>query len=122
MIAGLHHIAIIVSAEQSIDFYKLLGFSETFRKKREYDTVVLLSGYGLQLEVFIDPQHLPHLTPEPIGLRHFALKVDNLEREMERLKQESNGNIKFSPLTKDWLGTNFCFVEDPDGLQIELHE
>ena len=49
MITGLHHISMISSSEASVDFYKRLGFEELFRKKRNYDTVLLLRGYGLQL-------------------------------------------------------------------------
>ena len=86
MITGLHHIAIIVSGERSLEFYRLLGFTETFRKKRNYDTVVLMDGYRLQLEIFIDPSHPGRGEQEPIGLRHFALGVEKLEEEIEKLK------------------------------------
>ena len=81
-----------------------------------------MDGFGLRLEVFVDPLHRAHLVPEPLGLRHFAVKVDNLENEMKRLTQEGDGTIKFGPITKDWFWENYCFIEDPDGLQIELHE
>ena len=43
----LHHIAIIVSSEKSLVFYKLLGFNEVFRKVRKTDTVVLMEGNGI---------------------------------------------------------------------------
>lgn len=119
MITGLHHIALIVSCERSLDFYRLLGFTETFRKKRKYDTAVLLDGHGLELEVFIDPSHPSHPETEPIGLRHFALRVDGLEEEIERLKSEG---IEVGPVMEDWTGVRFCFIKDFDGLTIELHE
>lgn len=38
---SLHHIAIICSSEDSIDFYKRLGFKEFFRKTRSYDTIAV---------------------------------------------------------------------------------
>lgn len=119
MITGLHHIAIIVSSERSLEFYKLLGFTETFRKKRKYDTAVLMDGYGLQLEIFIDPSHPLHPETEPVGLRHFALKVDGLEEEIERLK---SAGVEVGPVMEDWSGVWFCFVKDFDGLLVELHE
>lgn len=122
MISGLHHIAIIVSSERSLEFYKLLGFTESFRKKRKYDTAVLLDGYGIQLEIFIDPSHAPHPEQEPIGLRHFGLRVDSLEAEIARLKSESQEVIEVGPIMNDWTGVRFCFVKDYDGLSIELHE
>lgn len=122
MISGLHHIAIIVSSERSLEFYKLLGFTESFRKKRKYDTAVLLDGYGIQLEIFIDPSHAPHPEQEPIGLRRFGLRVDSLEAEIARLKSESQEVIEVGPIMNDWTGVRFCFVKDYDGLSIELHE
>ena len=39
---GLDHIALIVSSEKSIQFYEKLGFKETKRVERSYDTVVFM--------------------------------------------------------------------------------
>ena len=115
MITGIHHIAIISSTEKSVEFYKRLGFNEIFRKNREYDTIVLLEGYGIQIEMFIDPNHPERsVNPERIGLRHLALKVDSCE--------EMSMKFRCGPIKKDWMGVNFCYTEDPDGLPIEFHE
>lgn len=122
MIKAFHHVAIIVSCEHSLDFYRLLGFEESFRKKRKYDTVVLMDGYGIQLEIFIDLRHPQHPDPEPIGLRHFALKIESLEDEIERVRRESREAIEVGPIMSDWTGARFCFVKDYDGISIELHE
>lgn len=115
MITGFHHIAIIVSSEASLDFYRDLGFVETFRKEREYDTVVLMDGYGMQLELFIDPRHEKR-DDEPLGLRHFALTVNRLEDGIERLKRED------AVINTDWNGVRYVFITDPDGAVIELRE
>ncbi|MBP3819179.1 MAG: VOC family protein [Butyrivibrio sp.] len=115
MITGVHHIAVISSTEKSVEFYNRLGFKEIFRKSREYDTIVLLEGYGIQLEMFIDPNHPERsANPERIGLRHLALKVSSCE--------EMSMKFKCGPIKKDWQGVNFCYTEDPDGLPIEFHE
>ena len=115
MITGIHHIAIIPSTEKSVEFYERLGFKKIFRKSREYDIIVLLEGYGMQLELFIDPNH-PERSKEleRIGLRHLALKVNSCE-EMSR-------KFKCGSLKKDWMGVSFCCTEDPDELPIEFHE
>ena len=106
MINGLDHIAIIVSSENNLRFYMNLGFTELYRKERE-----------IILEVFIDPNHPERMSdPEAKGLRHFALKVDNIEETLEVLGVES------SSIMNDWIGTRYCFITDPDGLPIELHE
>ena len=117
MVQGIHHFAIIASSEASVDFYKKLGFQELFRKERNYDTVVLLEGYGIQLEIFVDPNHPKRATnPENIGLRHLALKVENIESTAKAL------DLDIGPIMNDWLGVRFSFTSDPDGLPIELHE
>ena len=124
----VHHIALIVSSESSLQFYRLLGFQETFRKVRKDDTVVLMDGHGIQLEIFIDPRHPQHPSGmnEPIGLRHFALMVDGrLEDEIERLKSVfscAGFDIEFGTIMEDWTGVRFCFMKDFDGVNIELRE
>ncbi len=122
MITAFHHVAIIVSNERSLEFYRLLGFSETFRKVRKYDTAVLMRGHGVELEIFIDPRHSERGTGlnEPFGLRHFALEVEGtLEDEIERLQGITTG---VGPIITDWTGVRFLFVRDFDGLSIELRE
>lgn len=126
MITQVHHIALIVSSDRCLEFYKLLGFKESFRKERKYDTAVLMYGHGMQLEIFVDSNHpnrYEYGDVEPTGLRHFALQVDGtLEDEMERLKEESAEELNFGPIMNDWRGVRFVFVKDPDGAVIELHE
>ena len=115
MIKGIHHFALIASSEASIAFYERLGFHVSFRRERTYDTVVLMEGFGIGIEMFIDPNHPERATdPENMGLRHLALKVDSVE--------EVAKEFECGPIMKDWTGVNFAFTSDPDGLPIELHE
>ena len=117
MIKGIHHFAIIASSEESICFYSKLGFRESYRKERKYDTVVLLDGYGMQIEMFVDPNHPERAkNPENKGLRHLALKVEKIEDTAEAL------GLEIGPIMNDWVGVRFAFTVDPDGLPIELHE
>ena len=117
MIKGIHHFAIIASSEDSIRFYTKLGFKETYRKERKYDTVVLLDGYGMQIEVFVDPNHPKRaMNPENMGLRHLAFKVEKIEDTVAELE------LEIGPIMNDWVGVRFAFTADPDGLPIELHE
>ena len=122
LISAVHHIAIIISKEEHLNFYKLLGFSEVFRKERSYDVAVLMDGYGMELEIFIDQRHERRET-EPLGLRHFALKVDGrLEDEIERLRESSSEVLEVGTIMNDWRGVRFVFMKDPDGTVVELHE
>lgn len=81
-----------------------------------------MDGCGVQMEFFIDPGHEKHPEQEPIGLRHFALEVDNLEEEIARLLNESHDEIEVGPIMNDWIGERFCHIKDYDGLVVELHE
>ncbi len=116
MILGLDHIAIICSTEHSIDFYKHLGFTEIGREDRRHDILVFLKGCGIVLEMFVDPTHPPRVDrPEAMGLRHLALRVDDVQKTLDELK------IAAEPI-RERDGKHFTFFKDPDGLPIELHE
>ena len=64
----------------------------------------------------MDASHPPRSDLEPLGLRHLALRVDNIEKARQELGLESG------PVMKDWVGGRYCFAKDPDGNNIELHE
>ena len=118
MFSGIHHIALIVSSENSVAFYQKLGFKETFRKQRDYDTVVLMrDSSGMVLELFIDDRHSKNLDViEPLGLRYLSFKVDSIEDAVKCLGFNS------SEINTDWFSKRYCTIFDPDGLPIELHE
>lgn len=118
MITGFHHIALLISSEDCLDFYKKLGFTENYRLQRKADIVVLLEGYGMQLEVFVDSRHPERVLDltEPLGTRYFALQVDELEATLEQLK------LEHTEIGLDWQGIKYCYIQDPDGNQLELHE
>lgn len=117
MITGMHHFSIIASTEESIDFYTKLGFREYKRIERKYDTVVLMYAHGVGLEVYIDPTHPPRaVKPENMGLRNLGLRVDKIEDTVNELGLEAG------PVMTDWVGVKFCFILDPDGIPVQLHE
>jgi len=116
MIQGIHHLALIVSNEECVIFYKKLGLDVFKRIERKYDTIVLMRGHGLLLELFVDSKHPSRSNPEPLGLRHMALKTDDIEKTVQMLGMEIDA------IKEDWLGEKYCFVVDPDGNTIELHE
>ena len=104
----LNHIAIIVSSEDGVEFYKGLGFEEISRTERPaaHDELIYLSGNGIVLELYKDPTHPKRaVAPEALGLRHLCFKVDHIDGEC---KSDANGR--------------FTFIYDPDGLPIEIRE
>lgn len=111
----LDHIALIVSSEESLRFYEKLGFKETNRFERSYDTVVFMECRDIVLEIFIDPNHPERVSnPEAKGLRHIAFTVESLEEVMKIVDCEE--------IRTDWFGRRFTFTNDPDGQPIELKE
>lgn len=113
----LHHISIICSSESSVSFYEMLGFHEFYRKDRSYDIVVLMEGNGINLEIYIDPSRPSRSkSPENLGIRCFSLKVEDFEGTA------SNLGLSAEQIRSDWFGQRYCFVADPDGLPIQLHE
>lgn len=109
------HIALIVSTEECLSFYKKLGFIEKNRIEREYDTVVFMENNSIVLEIFIDPNHPARVTnPEAMGLRHIAFVVESLKEVMR--------DVECEEIRTDWFGSKFTFTKDPDGQLIELKE
>lgn len=115
MIKGIHHVAIVVSSQESVGFYERLGFDVTLRIDRGYDKVVLLSGYGINIEMFIDSKYKElNAQDKGYGVRHLALKVENVE--------DMANEFECGQIMTDWVGKKYCYTTDPDGLQIEFHE
>ena len=111
----LDHIALIVSKEENLTFYKKLGFIEKNRIERGYDTVVFMENSSIVLEIFIDPNHPARVSgPEALGLRHIAFVVESLEEVMR--------DVECEEIRTDWFGRRFTFTKDPDGQPIELKE
>ena len=119
MIKTLNHIAIISSTEESINFYKELGFNEVDRLNRGYDSIVYLFGVDLMLEIYLDASHPPRVDrPEAMGLRHMAFTVDSIEDTIKHLKVCT---LNSEQIREDER-KKYLFIKDPDGLPIELCE
>lgn len=122
----VHHVAIICSDyEKSIEFYtKVLGFriaAEHYRDNRQsYKTDLTLDGqYVIELFSFPSPPHRV-TNPEAAGLRHLAFAVENIDKELKEL--DSLGVSYEQIRTDEYTGKRFTFIQDPDGLPIELYE
>ena len=104
----LNHIAIIVSSEAGVAFYKSLGFEEKSREVRHecHDELIYLSDGIVTLEIYKDSTHPKRLNnPEAYGLRHLCFQVEDIG---EDYKIDKKGKFKF--------------IYDPDGLPIEIRE
>ena len=111
----LDHIALIMSKEENLSFYEKLGFKETNRIERGYDTVVFMENGSVSLEIFIGQNHLKRMSASEVyGIRHVGLVVENLDEYMSI--------VECDEIRTDWFGRRFTFTKDPDGQTIELTE
>ena len=109
----LDHIAIIVSSEAGVEFYKSLGFEIKSQEGRGYDKLVYLNDGMTTLEIYIDQKHPKRITaPEALGLRHLGFMIERIEEFGSKLGTE---------VKTDKRG-RFLFIYDPDGLPIEIRE
>ena len=122
----VHHIAIICSDYQkSLEFYtRVLGLrvlAEHYRAERDSYKADLALDDQYVIELFSFPSPPPRPThPEAAGLRHLAFEVANLNDELKEL--ERLGVPHEVVRTDPYTGKRFVFLQDPDGLPIELYE
>ena len=113
----------VTDLHRSIDFYtEILGMNVKGRGKIDQtkgETVGLESekdGFVLELNYYEkeSPFNTKYVVGE--GLDHIAFKVDNLDRALEEAKKAGHRTI----LEMKADGSRWAYVEDPDGIWIEL--
>jgi len=113
----------VTNLQKSIDFYtKLLGMKVTGRGRNEQtkgETVGLQSekdGFLLELNHYEkdSPYNTKYTAGE--GLDHLAFKVDDLDKALEEAKAAGHKTI----LKMKADGGRWAYIEDPDGIWIEL--
>lgn len=148
MIRAIDHINLVVSdLERSVRFYtEVLGFKKTRDVVMEgewIDTIVGLKGVKGRVAFVVSPGGEPRLEllcydrpagaelpentrPNTIGLRHLALRVDDMEGMMVRLR--AAGVTFFSEPVRvpggvvkhDSGDKTLVYFLDPDGVILEL--
>lgn len=111
--------------EKSIDFYtKLLGMKVVGRGKVEPskgETVGLASedgGFILELNYYAEdsPYNFEYIVGE--GLDHLAFKVDDLDKASEEARKDGYPTV----LEMNVEGGRWAYIEDPNGIWIELFQ
>jgi lactoylglutathione lyase len=113
----------VTNLQRSIDFYtKVLGMKVKGRGKIDQtkgETVGLESekdGFSLELNYYEkdSPFNTKYVVGE--GLDHLAFNVDNLDKALEEAKKAGYKTI----LEMKADGGRWAYIEDPDGISIEL--
>ena len=74
-----------------------------------------LHGLTLNVTTFVDEQ----TRQQVYGMEHFALNTDDLDSVVAKLK--ANGAKELEEMTSS-NGRRICFLEGPDGVQLEIIE
>jgi lactoylglutathione lyase len=112
----------ITDPDQSIAFYRALGFEERRRlpiRDEAMNIYMGLPGDGDRLEL----THNYGVTSYELGTGygHIAITVDDIDGTLERLAGQGIEPER-PPYTVSEGGSRLCFVRDPDGYRIELIE
>ena len=119
-----HHIGIIVSdLERSVAFYEALGFctATVIPSDDGSRTITFMELDGMQIELFwyAETPRTVERGERQLGFVHFALRTDDVERDLAELK--AAGFVPDDVETRT-VPPRFtlAFILDPDGVEIEL--
>ena len=139
---GLDHVNVVVTdMERSIRFYaSLLGLKVVMDRPLEgdwFEQVTGLAGARARCVILAAPngacriELLEYETgecapaaapPSAAGLRHMALRVDDMDACLTILHHEFGQSVAATEVPKDIVrgGKRMCYIRDPDGAIIEL--
>ena len=114
----------VTNLQRSIDFYtKILGMKVVGQgkiKQTRGETVGLLSekdGFILELNYYEEnsPYNTKYVVGE--GLDHLGFKVDDIDKTLNEARL--SGYLPILEMKSD--GNRWVYIEDPDGIWIELY-
>jgi len=129
---SIDHVSISVAdAQKSVEFYKALDFTESNSYEApdgSLKIIMLKDKNGAMLELFCHsapskaPEHThDHITDlSVIGVKHFGLRVDSLERAVDALIRKGFADV--INISEGRLGRNYFFIKDPNGILLEIIE
>jgi len=83
-------------------------------------TTLQIGGVTILLSSGLNDPVLPGSADVHMGLEHFGLKTDNLDRDAKALKAKG---VKFlQDVTQNRPGVKIAFIQAPDNVRIEILE
>ena len=126
------HVSLSVKKlSETINFYKIFGF-EVFNQYESEDKsiriVMLKNNDNEYIELFNysnykeNPEYMKSLSTDlpVIGTKHMAFRVKDIKKVKEYV--EENDISKNVNITSGKLGRKYFFINDPNGILIELIE
>lgn len=126
MIEAIDHVEVVTrDMEESVKFYsEVIGFDVTERHKMDGTrgiTEIVYMKLGDSVLELLEFKNAKPITDErpKVGMRMMALRVDNMEKEVERLKS-LGVEISRPPmqLGTSWRGE----IKDNNGMSIEIRQ
>ena len=123
MAKAIHSMIRVLDEQKSVDFYhNAFGLNVADRLDFDSFTLVYLSNaestFELELTINKDQTEPYDLGS---GYGHFAVSVDNLETEHEKMNRHGYSPRKIVEFERDGnLLAKFFFITDPDGYEIEV--
>jgi catechol 2,3-dioxygenase-like lactoylglutathione lyase family enzyme len=146
VIRGIHHVALITpNFDSLVAFYRdVIGAEEIYNRHetdealaetigamtglpglpRTYSAMLRLGNAFIEIQQYVEPEGRGDETERPpndFGIRHFAIEVEGVEAEIERLEKAGlrlEGRLASSPL----FPVKAVYTRDPDGNLVELVE
>jgi lactoylglutathione lyase len=108
--------------EKSIDFYQALGLEKRREQPIRDEAVNYFFGVPGRPNPELELTYNFGVSEYEIGsgFGHLALRVDDLESVLERLRGEHGIEPERPPYRVSETGPQICFVRDPDGYRVEL--
>lgn len=127
---NFNHVTISVSnLEKTLQFYQKFGFEKYKEYHDESVDIIMLKLGSMILEIFHYqknyelPNHSTDLALDlpTIGNKHFGLGVKNIN-EAVKFVLDNNLTTKQIEINEGRLGKPYFFIEDPDGILMEIIE
>ena len=128
---NVNHVSIsVIDMKKSIEFYKKFGFEDFKSWKSEDESIKInmlkLKGTVLEMFCYKKFEKLPETAKNTatdlpiIGTKHFALGVENIEKAKQFVL--SNNICKEVNIKVGRLGKPYFFINDPNGILVEIIE
>jgi catechol 2,3-dioxygenase-like lactoylglutathione lyase family enzyme len=118
-----HVLIVVQNLERSIEFYRLLGFTHVQTIQRPDDRVAVMRLGEAKIELMHQREGLEtHRPPRKLtdtGFRHLGLRVEDVMKAYERLKDRICFDSPPIPIAGR-PGRLTVFFKDPDGTELHL--